>query len=62
MFLQSTPEESARRGTTVKEVTASDIATTEVIWLKESQIPSKQHNDLNVWKKQFRLLEADGIW
>ena len=54
MFLQNTPEESARRGTTVKEVTAA-----EVIWLKESQIPLKQHNDLNVWKKQFRLLEAD---
>ena len=48
--------------TAVKELTASEMAAAEVIWLKESQIPLKQHNEFNVWKKQLGLFEVDGVW
>ena len=36
------------RDTVVKELTAPEMAAAEVIWLKESQIPLKQHNEFNV--------------
>ena len=51
-----------REETTVTELTASEMATPEVLWLKESQILLRQHSDFNVWKKQFGLFEVDGIW
>ena len=47
-----------KEGITQTELTASEVAAAEILWLKESQIPLKQHKDFSMWKKQFRLFEV----
>ena len=44
------------------EQTAPEIATAEILWVKESQVPLRENKLFKVWEKQLGLFLSGGVW